>query len=253
MPGSPFAIIAGVGPGTVSYPVVLLSRSANSFEEVVNEIKSTGREAVGVVADLTSVESTRDGFAIISRLIPDRPLAAAVFNAGTLVRKPFLDLSATEFHDAFAKNAYIYSSAKLSSNPWNNTDSSNSGAGFNFSQAVLPLLLRSRQRESHPPTLIFTGATASLKGSSRFAPFAAGKFALRAVAQSLAREFGPQGVHVVHAIIDGIIDTPATKGWNLSGEKLDPHAIAQSYWYLHTQPQTAFTFELDLRPCSEKW
>lgn len=76
--------------------------------------------------------------------------------------------------------------------------------------------------------MIFTGATASIKGSAQFAPFAAGKFALRALSQSLAREFGPQGIHVSHAIIDGIIDIPRTKGWVLEHEdaKLDPEAVS---------------------------
>jgi NAD(P)-dependent dehydrogenase (short-subunit alcohol dehydrogenase family) len=79
----------------------------------------------------------------------------------------------------------------------------------------------------HPPTLIFTGATASLKGSANFAAFASGKFALRALAQSLAREFGPKGVHVSHVIIDGVIDIPRTKAWTFEHEdaKLDPDAV----------------------------
>lgn len=82
----------------------------------------------------------------------------------------------------------------------------------------------------YPPTLIFTGATASLKGSAQFASFAAGKFALRALAQSLAREFGPKGIHVSHVIIDGVIDIPRTKGWVFEKEdaKLDPEAVSFS-------------------------
>lgn len=79
---------------------------------------------------------------------------------------------------------------------------------FNFAQSTLPLLLDSVDSSPHPPTLIATGATASLRGSAKFADFAAGKFAVRAIAQSLAREFGPKGVHVAHTIIDGVIDIP---------------------------------------------
>jgi NAD(P)-dependent dehydrogenase (short-subunit alcohol dehydrogenase family) len=95
---------------------------------------------------------------------------------------------------------------------------------FNFAQQTLPLLLETATLTASsllppppPPTLILTGATASLKGSPRLATFAAGKFAQRAMCQSLAREFGPRGVHVVHAIIDGIIDTPATAGMTVNG------------------------------------
>ncbi|KAA6406712.1 MAG: short chain dehydrogenase reductase family [Lasallia pustulata] len=106
-----------------------------------------------------------------------------------------------------------------------------------------------------PPSLLFTGATASVKGSALCASFATGKFALRALAQSLAREFGPKGVHVAHVVVDGVIDIPRTREWVLQGEdaKLSADAIADAYWHLHTQPRTTWTHELDLRPYIEKW
>lgn len=86
--------------------------------------------------------------------------------------------------------------------------------GFLFSQATLPLLLKGvEQKSKYPPSLIFTGATASVKSNAMMASFATGKWALRALSQSLAREFGPQGIHVSHAIIDGVIDIPRTKEW----------------------------------------
>jgi NAD(P)-dependent dehydrogenase (short-subunit alcohol dehydrogenase family) len=111
-----------------------------------------------------------------------------------------------------------------------------SRGAFLFSQAVLPLLLKNTNAE-HPPTLIFTSATAAMKGSALCSSFATGKFAMRALAQSLAREFGPKGVHVNHAIIDGVIDIERTKGYNLPEHaKIKPDAIADAYWYLHTQP-----------------
>lgn len=98
--------------------------------------------------------------------------------------------------------------------------------GFNFAKNTLPLLLKATGLE-YPPTLIFTGATASLKGSAQFAAFSTGKFALRALAQSLAREFGPKGVHVSHVIVDGVIDIPRTKAWKFEHEdaKLSPDAV----------------------------
>jgi len=86
--------------------------------------------------------------------------------------------------------------------------------------------------------------------------FATGKFALRALSQSLAREFGPKGVHVSHAIIDGVIDIPRTKDWLKDAgpdAKISADGIADSYWYLHTQPRTTFTWEVDIRPSVEKW
>src|SRR5277367_6121550 len=84
---------------------------------------------------------------------------------------------------------------------------------YNFAQATLPLLLESVDSSPHPPSLIITGATASLRGSATTSSFASGKFALRATGQSLAREFGPQGIHVAHVIVDGVIDIPRTKDW----------------------------------------
>lgn len=109
-------------------------------------------------------------------------------------------------------------------------------------------------------TIIFTGATASLRGSAGFAGFAGGKFALRSLAQAMARELGPQGIHVAHVIIDGAIDTdfirtnfPDRYALKDAGGILDPDAIAAEYVRLHQQPRTAWTHELDLRPWTERW
>ncbi len=104
----------------------------------------------------------------------------------------------------------------------------NSKGGFLFSRAVLPLLLKATKLE-YPPTLIFTSATAAMKGSAQCASFSTGKFAMRSLAQSLAREFGPQGVHVAHAIIDGIIDIEKTKAYKFSDApdaKISPYAVS---------------------------
>jgi len=88
-----------------------------------------------------------------------------------------------------------------------------STGAFLFSQAALPLLLKGRDNSTYPPTLIFTGATASVKSNAQMSSFSTGKYALRSLSQSLGKEFGPQGVHVSHAIIDGVIDIPRTKEW----------------------------------------
>ena len=107
-----------------------------------------------------------------------------------------------------------------------------SRGAFLFSQHVLPLLLNSTTMPSpqlpHPPTLIFTGATAAIKGSAMTSAFSTGKFALRSLTQSLAKEFGPKGIHVCHAIVDGVIDTPKTKGFmeGVEGGKISPEAVS---------------------------
>jgi NAD(P)-dependent dehydrogenase (short-subunit alcohol dehydrogenase family) len=98
-------------------------------------------------------------------------------------------------------------------------------------------------------TIIFTGATASLRGGALFPAFASSKFALRALAQSIAREFGPKGVHTAHVIIDGGVDTQHTGKPTL----ISPDAIADTYWHLHFQHNTSWTQELELRPSVEKW
>lgn len=109
-------------------------------------------------------------------------------------------------------------------------------------------------------TILFTGATASVRGSVGFAAFSGAKHALRALAQSMARELGPQGIHVGHIVIDGAIDTewiaenfPGSAALKPQDGLLDPEAIAENYWTLHQQPRNAWTHELDLRPWMEKW
>jgi len=99
-------------------------------------------------------------------------------------------------------------------------------------------------------TILFTGATASLRGAARFANLAVGKFGLRALAQSMARELGPRGIHVAHVVIDGRI---APSGAGNRDDRLQPDAIAEVYWQLHRQPRSAWTQELDLRPWVEKF
>ncbi len=109
-------------------------------------------------------------------------------------------------------------------------------------------------------TILYTGATASLRGSANFGAFAGAKHALRALAQSMARELGPKNIHVAHVVVDGAIDTefirssfPEAYARKEQDGILNPDHIADNYWHLHSQPRDAWTFELDLRPWMEKW
>jgi short-subunit dehydrogenase len=109
-------------------------------------------------------------------------------------------------------------------------------------------------------TIIFTGASASLRGSAHFAAFAGAKSALRALAQSMARELGPKNIHVAHVVIDGAIDTdfirtnfPDRYALKAKDGILNPEHIAINYWHIHCQPRDAWTHELDLRPYMEPW
>lgn len=244
-----YTIIAGTGGGTGRslalkfssfYPTVyLLSRSASSYDPIINEINSRGGNAIGIPTDVTNSSSVKFAFEAIKRHEEGKGshLAAAVYNVGgKFVRKPFLELSDEDYAAGFAGN----------------------GQGlFHFAQSAIPLLLKTADASPpHPPTLLLTGATASMKGSAMCASFAAGKFAMRATGQSLAREFGPKGVHVAHAIIDGAINTPMSRaaGYVKEGDAaISPDAIAENYWWLHTQPRSAWTQEIDIRPYVEKW
>ncbi|EPE25622.1 NAD(P)-binding Rossmann-fold containing protein [Glarea lozoyensis ATCC 20868] len=242
-----FSIVAGVGAGTgrsvalkfaKTYPVVLLARNPANYESIVEEIKSSGGTALGISTDVSNPESVTKAFSEIQKdqAFANKKLAAAIYNVGgKFIRKPFLELSLEDYEAGYEAT----------------------GKGFFlFAQKVLPLLLESVEKSEHPPTLVITGATASLRGGANMSSFASGKFALRATGQSLAREFGPKGVHVVHAIIDGVIDIPRTKEWMVGAgpdAKINSDAIADSYWYLHTQPRSHFTQELDVRPYVEKF
>ncbi len=168
------------------------------------------------------------------------PLRAAVFNAGNAVRGAALDLDAAEFEQTWRGGAF---------------------AGFLFAREAIQALLRNDQDPDAPQgrgSLVVTGATASLRGGAKFAAFASSKAALRSLAQSLAREHGPQGIHVAHVVIDGGIDgerlrsaAPQRVGQAGADGLLDPEAIAETYWQLHRQHRSAWTFELDLRPFKE--
>ncbi len=110
--------------------------------------------------------------------------------------------------------------------------------------------------EADRGTVLLTGATAAMRGGARFSALAVGKFGLRALAQSMAREFEPQGVHVAHVVVDGQIDTPRVREMSPGREDrtmLSPDAIAETYWQLHRQDRTAWTLELDLRPAVESF
>jgi NAD(P)-dependent dehydrogenase (short-subunit alcohol dehydrogenase family) len=198
------AVVAGVGPGTGAsvarkfsraYPVVLLARKPENYESLAQEINSAGGKAIGISTDVSDVSSLKNAVDRIKKEFGDDVgLAAAIFNAsGPFMRKPFLEIPPEVFQSSLAVSAT---------------------GGILFSQSFLPLLIKGvEQKSEYPPSLIFTGATASVKSNAQMASFATGKWALRALSQSLAREFGPQGVHVAHAIIDGVIDIPRTKEW----------------------------------------
>jgi NAD(P)-dependent dehydrogenase (short-subunit alcohol dehydrogenase family) len=207
-------------------------RSADKLEPLVERIRAEGGEARGFGSDARKEDEV---VALVERIEREiAPIEVAVFNIGANVR-----FTVTETTERVYRK--VWEMAAL--------------AGFLVGREVAKAMLpRARG------TIVFTGATASLRGSAGFAAFAGAKHALRALAQSMARELGPQGIHVAHVVIDGAIDTafiaenfPERYALKASDGILDPEAIAENYWQLHRQQRSAWTHELDLRPWSEKW
>jgi NAD(P)-dependent dehydrogenase (short-subunit alcohol dehydrogenase family) len=199
-----------------AYPVALLARNPANYESIVKEINAAGGQAIGISTDVSSESSVKNAFTEIQKEFKGKKLAAAIFNVGgRFVRKPFLELTLEEYEAGYEANGYVPSHPVVLG-PVADLRCCRKGF-FLFAQATLPGLLESVPDSPHPPSLIITGATASLRGSATMSSFASGKFALRATGQSLAREFGPKGVHVAHAIIDGVIDIPRTRDWPVNG------------------------------------
>ncbi|HSP79429.1 MAG TPA: SDR family NAD(P)-dependent oxidoreductase [Myxococcaceae bacterium] len=228
----------GVGPGLGAavarrfaregYAVGLLARSEEHLRPVRLEIEQAGGRAGLYPSDASDAASLGAAF---DRLRADLGAPeVCVYNAGAFVMGGLLELDPGQFEAAWKIGCY---------------------GAFLTAREVLPTML-----ERGRGTLLFTGATASLRGSARFAGLAVGKFGLRALAQSMAREFGPHGIHVAHVVIDGQLDTPSFRAMSPGREPstlLSPEAIAETYWQLHRQDPTAWTLELDVRPAVEKF
>ena len=235
------AVIIGVGPseGLGAYiakaaaadglHAVLAGRTADVINGVAEEIRQSGGQATAVATDATDE-------AAIAQLIEAAeaigPIDLAVYNAGNNFSGDFMKMEASYFEKAWRVGCL---------------------GGFLFGQAALkPMLARGAG------SLIFTGASASKRGRPNFAAFTAAKAGLRAMAQSLAREFGPQGIHVGHVVVDGGIagDKLLSRGLKWVEERgmdglVGLDGIAESYMFLHQQPRNAWTHELDLRTHKE--
>lgn len=214
------------------YTICVARRTKAALKPLVDQITAQGGRALAFGLDARREDEVVKFFQFIEADIG--PINVLVFNVGGNVRFPVLETTAQKYFKVWEMCAL---------------------AGFLAGrEAARVMLPRGRG------TILFTGATASLRGASGFAAFAGGKAALRALAQSMAREFGPQGVHVAHVVIDGLIDTAfarehfAQRVADVGPDGiLNPDHIAQAYWWLHSQPRDAWTFELDLRPSIERW
>jgi NAD(P)-dependent dehydrogenase (short-subunit alcohol dehydrogenase family) len=230
--------VVGVGPGLGAavarrfaregFAVGLMARGGEKLERFRDEIARDGGTAAAIPADAADPASVEEAF---RRLRADLgPPEVLIYNAGAYVPGGVLELDLDRFEQAWRVGCF--------------------GALLAVRQVLPGMIERNRG------TIIFTGASASLRGSARFAGLAVGKFGLRALAQSLAREAQPLGVHVAHVIIDGQIDTERVRARlpdRADDGFLRPEAIAEAYWRLHVQDRTAWTHELDLRPLTERF
>jgi len=238
----PVALVIGAGDSTGGaiakrfaaggLTACVTRREADKLEPLLASIRAAGGAAHGFGSDARKEDEV---IALIDRIEREvGPIEVLVFNIGANVPCSILDETARKYFK-------IWEMACL-------------GGFLNAREVARRMVARGHG------TIIFTGATASLRGSAHFAAFAGAKHALRALAQSMARELGPKNIHVAHVVVDGSIDTEfirsnfpdkyATK--NEDGI-LNPDHIAENYWHLHTQPRDAWTFELDLRPWNERW
>lgn len=214
------------------YVACVTRRSADKLQPLVDAIRAEGGEAYGFASDARKEEQVAELVETIERDIG--PIEAFVFNIGANVPCSILDETARKYFKIWEMACF---------------------SGFLTGQAVARRMV-ARQRG----TLLFTGATAGLRGAAGFAAFAGAKHGIRALAQSMARELGPMGLHVAHVVVDGAIDTefirdnfPEKYAQKAQDGILNPEHIADNYWYLHSQPRDAWTFELDLRPWMERW
>jgi len=240
-PSSEIAWVAGVGAvaglgaalarrfAQGGYQVAVSGRSPEKLQAVVEDIQARGGRAIALPGD---AGNEADILAGIQRINELGALKVAVFNVGNSVAAPTLELSAELFEQTWRASTL---------------------GGFLFGREAVRALL-----DAGGGTLLFTGATASLRGKPPFVAFAAAKAGLRSLSQTFAREFGPRNVHVAHVVIDGGINGDRLRGHapqrleQLGDEgSLRLEDIAEAYWYLHSQPRSAWTQELDLRPFKE--
>lgn len=240
--GNGIAVVAGVGEGVGSaiarrfarggYHVVMLARGEEKLAGYAEEIRSKGGQATGMKVDLRSEQEVVEA---LNRIEKDLgPTKVAVYNAGAQHRKPLLDITGEQFEKVWRLGCF--------------------GAFVFGREAIRHMVTR------QSGTLLFTGATSAMRGGANFAAFAAAKFGVRAISQSMAREFGPKGIHVASVIIDGAVDMPAIHKMMPDFVKtlppdgmLSTDAVAEAFFAVHQQHRSAWTLELDIRPYSEKF
>jgi NAD(P)-dependent dehydrogenase (short-subunit alcohol dehydrogenase family) len=241
-PSPKVALVIGAGDSTGGaiakrfakggYIACVTRREAEKLEPLLRDIREAGGTAHGFGSDARKEEEV---VSLVDRIEKDvGPIEVLVFNIGANVPCSILEETARKYFKIWEMACF--------------------GGFLNAREVANRMVVRGRG------SIIFTGATASLRGAANFAAFAGAKHALRALAQSMARELAPRNIHVAHVVVDGAIDTefirtsfPERYALKDQDGILNPEHIAENYWYLHTQPRDAWTHELDLRPYMEHW
>jgi len=233
----PVAVVVGVGPGTGAalarrfakgYRVALVARSVDYLRTLADEIRDKGGEVLEAPADVGDLSEVAGAFNAIREKLADPEIL--LYNAGSGVWGTILDITPEQYQAAWRVNAL---------------------GAFLWAKEVAPAMTA----RGHG-VMLFTGATAGVKAGPRSIAFGPAKFAMRGLAQSLARDLGPRGIHVAWINIDGGIDIPRVRRGNphfKDEDLLRPDAIAETYWHLAHQNRSAWTMELELRPFKEKF
>ena len=242
------AIIFGVGPrqgvgaelchraAARGLHVFVNGRTQEKLDAVVADIEAAGGSATALLADVTDADAVNAALDSVAK--DARPLELAIYNAGNNLPGKFLDVTPEVYEDMWRVVCF---------------------GGFLAAQATLRVML-AQQGKAEKQSLLFTGASASLRGKAGFSAFASGKGALRMMAQSIAREYGPQGIHVAHIVVDGVIEGEKVRSRfaeyldNLGEDGgLNISAIADAFFAVHDQHRSAWTQELDIRPFKENY
>jgi NAD(P)-dependent dehydrogenase (short-subunit alcohol dehydrogenase family) len=230
--------VVGVGPGLGAalvrrfaqggHPVAMVARSREFMDELAAEVKAAGGRTLAVTADVGDAEQIARAFDTVRAELGAPEVL--LYNAGSGKWGTIVEITPAQYEDSWRTNAY--------------------GAFLCAKQAVSDMIKHRRG------VMLFTGATAGIKAGPKSAAFGPAKFAVRGLAQSLARDLGPRGIHVAYVNVDGMIDMPAVRSQMASvkdEDLLKPAAIAEAYWHLANQDPSAWTQELDVRPFKEKF
>ena len=235
--GKPVTVVIGAGPGlgaslarrfAATYAVAILARNADYLKELAGEIRKSGATVLDLACDVSDRAQIAEAFRAIRKDLGEPEVL--LYNVGSGTFGSITEITADQYEADWRVNAL---------------------GAFVAAKEVAPAMI-ARGRG----TMLFTGATAGVKAGPKSVSFGPAKFAMRGLAQSLARDLGPKGIHVAWINVDGSIDIPGARGRKPTlqdGDFLKPEAIAETYWHLAHQDPSAWTMDLEVRPFKEKF